>query len=416
MKTNSFKTLWGTALGLALLAAVSFAVSAQSASSAAAGKTDSEKQAEDRYTVVLTGKIDGKGKIRFYSNMLDFIPDAIGEDRRFPTGMTVNGKPWEHPEWTFLLDYVPDYSNGTVVRQSDGVTADWKLLSRDDSVSVSDRRERTIGELSLAGNGEPFQIELSFAKYPLSHEDRINAMRKRTREKNRIAELDNLYSFNPGQLIPANRKVVEQYREERRQERILWMRDPDYTTDGKELPPLRQEPAVRSVRKPFPDQFDITIEATVNVVAKFAFQGNRIAYRDSSLPNDGNYPSQVKVNGKPWKNLHMPFTLDYAIDQDSILGTQIETEYYSYILQPEGEWTALTVTNYGPRDEEPVKIKLTVLKSKKPFDDRFIYSGGVALPAEVLTEPEAFENFWKNAMGGNSGTGRSPAKQPDPAD
>ena len=164
MKTNSFKTLWGTALGLALLAAVSFAVSAQSASSAAAGKTDSEKQAEDRYTVVLTGKIDGKGKIRFYSNMLDFIPDAIGEDRRFPTGMTVNGKPWEHPEWTFLLDYVPDYSNGTVVRQSDGVTADWKLLSRDDSVSVSDRRERTIGELSLAGNGEPFQIELSFAK------------------------------------------------------------------------------------------------------------------------------------------------------------------------------------------------------------------------------------------------------------
>ena len=241
-------------------------------------------------------------------------------------------------------------------------------------------------------------------------------MRKRTREKNRIAELDNLYSFNPGQLIPANRKVVEQYREERRQERILWMRDPDYTTDGKELPPVRQEPAVRSVRKPFPDQFDITIEATVNVVAKFAFQGNRIAYRDSSLPNDGNYPSQVKVNGKPWKNLHMPFTLDYAIDQDSILGTQIETEYYSYILQPEGEWTALTVTNYGPRDEEPVKIKLTVLKSKKPFDDRFIYSGGVALPAEVLTEPEAFENFWKNAMGGNSGTGRSPAKQPDPAD
>ena len=231
MKQTRFKTLWGLALGLALLAVALFIAQAQSAT---------EKQAEDRFTVALTGKIDGKGKIRFYSNMLDFIPDSIGEDRRYPTDMTVNGKPWEHPDWTFLLDYVPDYSNGTVVRQSDGVTADWKLLSRDDSVSVSDRREKTIGELSITGNGQPFQIELSFAKYPLSHDDRINAMRKKTREKNRIAELDRSYRFNAGQLTPANRKLVEEYREERRQERIRWMRDPDYTTDGKELPPVRQ--------------------------------------------------------------------------------------------------------------------------------------------------------------------------------
>ena len=336
--------------------------------------------------------------------MLDFFPDADGEDRarQYPTDMTVNGKPWAHPEWSFLLDFVADYSDGTIVRQSDGVTAGWKLLAHDNSVSISDRRERTIGELSIAGNGEPFQIELSFAKYPLEYADRINAMRKKTREKNNIAELDKLYRSNSGQLIPANRKLVEQYREERRQERIRWMRDPDYTTDGKELPPVESTAAVSS-RRTFPDQFEITIEATVNVVAKFAFQGSRIVYRDSSRPNDGNYPSQVKINGKPWKNLHMPFTLDCAIDQDSILGTQIETEYYSYILQPEGEWTSLTVTNYGPRDEESVKIKLTVLKSKKPFDDRFIYSGGVPLPAEVLTEPDAFENFWKNAMRPRSG-------------
>jgi hypothetical protein len=60
-----------------------------------------------------------------------------------------------------------------------------------------------------------------------------------------------------------------------------------------------------------------------------------------------------------------------------------------------------------------VKIKLTVLKSKKPYDDSVIYSGGVALPAEVITNPEAFENFWKNAMrGGNSGAGRPQSGQP----
>jgi hypothetical protein len=404
MKTNKFKSLWSAALGLVLFAAVPFAASAQTASSSAPGKIDSAKQTEDRFTVTLTGKINGKGKIRFYSNMLDFFPDADGEDRarQYPIEMTVNGKPWAHPEWSFLLDFVADYSDGTIVRQSDGVTAGWKLLAHDNSVSISDRRERTIGELSIAGNGEPFQIELSFAKYPLEYADRINAMRKKTREKNNIAELDKLYRSNSGQLIPANRKLVEQYREERRQERIRWMRDPDYTTDGKELPPVESTAAVSS-RRTFPDQFEITIEATVNVVAKFAFQGSRIVYRDSSRPNDGNYPSQVKINGKPWKNLHMPFMLDNAIDHDSVLGTQIETEYYSYTLQPEREWIALTVTNYGPRDEETVKIKLTVLKSKKPVDNSVIYSGGVALPAEVMTDPDAFENFWKNAMRPRSG-------------
>ena len=163
MKTNRFKRLWGAALGLVLFAAaIPFTASAQAAVSATVEKTGSAKQSEDRFTVVLTGKIDGKGKIRFYSNMLDFFPDAIGEDRdrQYPTDMTVNGKPWAHPEWSFLLDFVADYSDGTIVRQSDGVTVDWKLLAHDNSVSISDRRERTIGELSIAGNGEPFQIEL----------------------------------------------------------------------------------------------------------------------------------------------------------------------------------------------------------------------------------------------------------------
>ena len=292
-----------------------------------------------------------------------------------------------------------------------GAKAVWKAVPMSGN-SVTDPFDQAVGELNVTGNGQPFRIELSFASYRQDYASRIVSMKDETREKNRIANLERSYGANRGQLSLTQRKAVEQYREEQMKERNRWLSDPDYTTDGKELPPVGWATTPTS-RKPFPDQFDITIEATVNVVAQFAFQGNRIVYRDSSFPNDGKYPSQVKINGKPWKNLHLPFKLDSAIDQDSILGSEIETEFYRYTLHPEGEWTALTILNHGPRDEEPVKIKLTVLKSQKPYDDNFVYSGGVALPAEVMTNPEALENFWKNAMsGGNSGAGRAPAGQP----
>ena len=382
--------------------------------SGAAGKTVAAKQTEDRFTVVLADTSVGNGAFRFHDNRLEFVPDVLGRegDRQYPTGMTVNGKPWESTRGTFYLDTVADYSTGTLVRQTGSDATGWKILSHVDSISASDRRERNMGALSVAGTGQPFEIELSFATFPRDYAARMAAMQENTREKNRIAQLERSYSYGAQSLPLTDRKTVEQYREEQRQERTRWMRDPDYTTDGKALPPVGWA-SVRGTRKPSPDQFDITIEATVNFVAQFAFQGNRIMYRDASFPNDGNYPSHVKINGKPWKNLHMPFTLDSAIDHDSVLGTQIETEYYRYTLHPEEEWIGLTIINHGPRDEEPVKIKLTVLRSKKPFDNSVIYSGGVPLPAEVLTNPDAFENFWKNAMGGNSGLGASPAETPD---
>ena len=375
------------------------------------GKTASAKQPEERFTVVLEGTLKGDGKFQFHSDTVEYWPQPLNANY-YPSDVTVNGKPWETPDKgrTFFLDFVTDYMSGKIERVT-GARATWKV-SPMLSQSILDPFDKSVGELSVTGNGQPFRIELSFANYRQDYMSKIVSMKDETREKNQIASLERAYAANKGQLSLTQRKAVEQYREERMQERNLWLRDPDYTTDGKELPPVGWASSPVS-RKPFPDQFDITIEATVNVVAQFAFQGNRIVYRDSSHPNDGKYPSQVKINGKPWKNLHLPFKLDSAIDQDSILGTEIETEFYRYTLHPEGEWTALTILNHGVRDEEPVKIKLTVLKSKKPYDDSVIYSGGVPLPAEVITNPEAFENFWKNAMrGGNSGAGRPQSGQP----
>ena len=102
-------------------------VSGGTTKSAAIRQADPNKPSaagEDHFALVLTGEIDGKGKFRLQSDRIEFVPDSASKPA-WPDKVTVNGKPWEHPEWTFLLDYVPDYSNGTVVRQSDGVTVDW---------------------------------------------------------------------------------------------------------------------------------------------------------------------------------------------------------------------------------------------------------------------------------------------------
>ena len=40
------------------------------------------------------------------------------------------------------------------------------------------------------------------------------------------------------------------------------------------------------------------------------------------------FASKVRIDGKPWVNLRMPFALDYAVDPDSISESSIDTEFY----------------------------------------------------------------------------------------
>ena len=325
-------------------------------------KVQNSSAVEERLTLVLAGEIEGKGKFKLQSNRIEYLPDAQSP-LAYPEDVTVNGKPWKDLHAPFYLDFVTDYTTGKITERTGEATVNWRGLPVGDS--IFDRYERSVGELSVAddGSGEasPFRAAVSLRKFPQDYAARIIAMLNDGLEKSRKGSLDSAYMFNAEELSPDERKKVEQWREERQKEQLVWMSDKSYTTDGKELPFLTKA-AVPGIRPSSPDQFDITVEAVVNYSATFAFLGDRIVYSDQSYPNEGKYPNQVKINGKPWKNLHLPFTLDSEIDPDFIVGMNVETEYYRYFLWPEGSKIALGIVNHGPRDEEPVKIQLSLRK------------------------------------------------------
>ena len=319
--------------------------------------------AEERFTLVLEGEIKGRGKFHFHVNRIEYRPESKDEPD-YPENVTVNGKPWEDLKTPYELDFVTDYTTGRLADRSGSAATGWRGLPLESS--LFDRFEGSVGELSVISDEQEddasdFRAAISFRKYPQDYVARILAMLANGREKTRKGDLESVYLSDQDELSPSDIEKVEKWREERRQEQLVWSQDRDYTTDGKELPYLTRT-GTPGLREPFPDQLDVTIEAVLDYSAEFAFLGNKILYNDQSYPNEGKYPSQVKINGMPWKNLHQPFTLDGEIDSDSVDGMSVETEYYRYYLRPERNRIALGIVNHGPRGEEPVRIKLSLRK------------------------------------------------------
>ena len=135
MKTNSFKRLWGVALGLALLAAAPFIAAAQAQAEAktdavpkteskeaaaqkADKKTPSEQKAEAKeaaenkeITLELRGKIC-RGEFIFEGNTIRFIKgDPVPED------VTVDGKHWDDLSKPFELGYTPDFAKAGILQR-----------------------------------------------------------------------------------------------------------------------------------------------------------------------------------------------------------------------------------------------------------------------------------------------------------
>ena len=321
---------------------------------------------EERFTLVLTGEIDGKGKFRLQSDRIEFLPDSTSKSA-CPENVTVNGKPWEDPHVPFDLDFVTDYASGKLLERTGTAAIGWRCIPESDS--IFDRFKLSVGELSVSGakdgTASTFRASITLRKYPRDYVARILAMLDDGREKSRKEELDSTYMSDEDLLSPDERKEVEQWRAERQREQLAWSGDRSYSTDGKELPYLTRT-AVPAPRDPDPDQFDVTVEADVNYNAVFAFLGNKIVYSDQQYPNDGTYPGHVRINGSAWRNLHLPFTLNGEVDPDCVAGMQVETEYYRYYLTPEKNRIVLGIVNHGPHDEEHVRIRLTLKKKPEP--------------------------------------------------
>lgn len=346
-------------------------VSGGTTKSAAIRQADPNKSSaavEDHFALILTGEIDGKGKFRLQSDRIEFVPDSAAKPA-WPDKVTVNGKPWEDPHVPFELDFVTDYATGKLTERTGTAAIGWRCIPVPDGDSIFDRYKLSVGELSVIGEKEgtasTFRASVSLRKYPRDYTARILAMLHDAREKSRKGELDSEYMSDEDLLSPDERKEVEIWRAERQRDQLAWSSDRSYSTDRKDLPYLTRT-AVPSPRDPDPDQFDVTVEADVNCNAVFAFLGDKIVYSDQQYPNDGKYPGHVRINGSAWRNLHLPFTLDGEVDPDCVAAMQVETEFYRYYLTPEKNRIVLGIVNHGPRDEEHVRIRLTLKKKAEP--------------------------------------------------
>jgi len=196
--------------------------------------------------------------------------------------------------------------------------------------------------------------------YPKEYDARMEKMKKDTEEKNRKRTLMLRYNANPDSLNDDQRKEVQKWKSEAN---YLKMMQVD-TTDGKEIP-VNGGGGGLGVNR-FQDlsatHVYIEIEAVIDYVAEFYIQDNKITYNYLSTHDTGKFPHEVKINGKPWKNLYVPFELGISVDPLSIQETLIETELYRYYILPEiGGKTNISIDNRGFR-EEPVRINLSVRK------------------------------------------------------
>ncbi len=165
---------------------------------------------------------------------------------------------------------------------------------------------------------------------------------------------------NPSSLNDDQKNEVRKWKEEGNYRKMIQAE----TTDGKEIPvnDAGGGLGVKRIQDLSATHVHIEIEAIIDYVAEFYIQDNTITYNYLSTHDTGKFPSQVKINGKPWKNLYVPFDLGITVDPLSIPETLIETELYRYYILPEiGGKTNISIDNRGFR-EEPVRINLSVRK------------------------------------------------------
>ncbi len=382
----------------------------------------------DGNVLILTGTLHGSTTFLLRPDSIEFAPNKESTNgyrerdnkAAFPTDVTVNGKPWSdlNPNFPFDLDFVSDFSKAKIVETSANVRcnlrSDYELANNILFDRPFDRTTELLISSFPSAVPVPFSVRIVAEKTPADYEARIIRRRDTQREKQRRNSLTQRYRSNRRNLSESEIAEVEQWNKETMAD--TWSRDPDDLTDGKELPPLAGGGAAAFRQEERPEnEVTITIEALVDFNAGFRFTGNRINF--DAWPNMGRYPSNVKINGKPWKNLRMAFPMDYAVDLDSVPVTLLDSEYYQYDVSKDRSSFTVRVRNHGPREEQ-ITIRLKALKSDKPLTNEQMYPGGIPLPPEAMSSPEAFENFWKNLMQPRSGTspssGTPPARDDSP--
>ena len=387
MRQIQIQPLRGMILSIVLLAAsVPFAAQAQSG-----GKTDTAlkteaKTAADSEEVILTfeATVDETGLFFFQNDAIEYRKSFEYPD---PTGVTVDGKPWEDLSKPFRLGFTPDYGKAAIVeKQGRGrielsTTPSQIMLLLEDKESSSAPYKVSIA-VKNQGNREPAPslvmskpkqtihpvkfnerrsghfVKIPGRIYPKEFDTRMKELEIDSKNKHHRSMLLQSSRTNPGSLTDEEKKEVLQWKDESNQFRMASLE----TTDGRELP-VKDSIGFFVPAAPLDlsaTHTTIEIEAVIDYMAEFVIRDNAITYNFYTNKVEGKFPSQVTVNGRPWNNLYVPFSLGVPVDPSSLANTCIETELYRYSIYPDSTGKAnIKIDCYGFR-EEPVKIRLSI--------------------------------------------------------
>ena len=200
MKTNRFKTLWGIALGLVLLAtALPFIVQAQSGA-----KTNGSQE----ITLTLEGAIRG-GRFFFKENTIQF--DTLNKYEWPQKDILVNGKPWSELNKPFELEFTPDFAKAVILEKMGGPEGRTYVLPRENLFALM------IVPDDADSKPAPFRVKLA-VKNQVQHDNlppdetpagktRRSAARRQTAQSDSDGEIRSITIVQTG-TTAADRKTA----------------------------------------------------------------------------------------------------------------------------------------------------------------------------------------------------------------
>jgi len=282
-------------------------------SDAAAAKEAAERAARANDVILtIAGTFDAEMTIHFEGNRIECRRDSPSTWGK-PSGLTVNGKPWDDVSVPFQLDFTPDLTHARLVEKE--------------------------------GRGPVFVTK----NYDGQFEVFVNDWE--------MGASDYMFKVAVGPTAPVVPKEVAVINES--------TKGADHPDHAVTTPVA--SPAFRQAGK-------IVIRGTVDRNAGFQIRGNTLAYLNyigvhNIVPYStviegtkadlfgGEYASGVTVNGKAWSDLTQPFNLNASLKEPAPKNITLDAEYSTFKYRKYSDVVEIIVTNNAGK---PIPFELTL--------------------------------------------------------
>ena len=295
-------------------------------SEAAAAKEAAERAARANDVILtIAGTFDAEMKLHFEGNRIECRRDSPSTWGK-PSGVMVNGRPWDDVSVPFQLDFIPDLTHARLI-EKEGRGPVFVTKNYDGQFEVF------VNDWEMGASEYMFKVAVG-----------PQAPAKQPSAGPAVTTPGFPTVVNGPMVVSAINAPTK------------GMDHPDYTVT---------RPAAAPQFRP---EQKIVVRGTVDQKAGFRVQGNTLSYLNyRALPPGtsgyspvlfgGEYASGVTVNGKAWSNLTRPFSLDVSLKEPAMKNITLDAEYCEFDYSRHSGIIEIIVTNNAGK---PVPFELTL--------------------------------------------------------